>query len=146
MVLMAIRDALYRPKGRNEEVIRFMLWKLLRVCCLLHLVHQICSKFSFSRPPPSASLSPGPDVCVVPWNERQLSCRSPTALRLEWFRDTTGSQFVLKGLNLCSCAPICSLYPAFLRICSCARPIVTLGSTQMKNQQPAQTVLPVFFF
>ena len=64
MVLMAIRDALYRPEGRNEEVIRFMLWKLLRVCCLLHLVHQICSKYCFSRPPPSASLSPGPDVCA----------------------------------------------------------------------------------
>ena len=110
-----------------------MLWKLLRVCCLLTW----CIRLVATSVPPGLFLQclwVLGQVCV--WfldNECQLSCRSPTALRLEWFRDRTGSQFVLRDPNLCSCTPICSLHPACLRICLCARPRVTLGSTQTKN-------------
>ena len=130
-----------KTRGRNEEVIPFMLWKLLLVvACFTWCVRLVATSV-----PPGLLLEHlwilG-QMCV--WfldNECQLSCRSPTALRLEWFRERTGSQFVLRDLSLCLCTPICSLHPAFLHICSCARPRVTLGSTQTKNQQPAQTVL-----
>ena len=136
------RSSVWRPEGRNEEVILFMLWKLLRVCCLLTW----CIRLVATSVPPGLFLQclwVLGQVCMrFLDNECQLSCRSPTALKLEWFRDRTGSQFVLRDPNLCSCTPTCSLHPAFLCICSCARSRVTLGSTQTKNQQPAQTVLP----